>query len=249
MSSFGIIKADDLVISGIYHGQNLYIQNPSVGNKVYCTNEVFINNKKVMSKITSSIYEINLSFFKINDSVTVVISHKSGCTPKVLNSDVLRPLPNFQFISTNIDTDVMKWTTTGERKTDTYQVQYNSNSTWLTLQTISANSTGIYSTPIQHNVGNNNYRIKYSQLDGKVLYSKEMSFIVKFTAHRSEPVTFYPRNVKDKIYFSREIPYEIRTTTGRVLRRGRAKSLTVDDLTTGVYVLSFDNKKERFFKK
>ena len=238
-----------MVISGIYHGQNLYIQNPSVGNKVYCTNEVFVNNRKVMSKISSSIYEVNLSFLKISDSVTVLITHQSGCTPRVLNPDVLRPLPNFQFISTSVDQDLIKWTTTGERKTDTYQVQYKSNSTWLTLQTLSANSTGIYSTPIQHNVGNNTYRIKYSQLDGKVLYSKEMTFVIRMLVAKAEPVTFYPRNVNDKIYFSRETPYEIRTTNGRILRRGKGKSLLVDDLTTGVYVLSFANKKERFFKK
>ena len=249
ISFFSIVKADDLTISGVYHGQNLYIQNPSLGNKIYCTNEVFVNNRKVMSKITSSIYEINLSYLKLNDSVTVVITHQASCTPKVLNPDVLRPLPNFQFIASSVDQDVIKWTTNGERKTDTYQVQYKSNGTWLTLQTIVANNTGIYSTPIQHNAGLNTYRIKYSQLDGKVLYSKEMPFTIHFIARKAEPVTFYPRNVNDKIYFSRETPYEIRTTNGRVLRRGRGKLLTVNELTTGVYVLSFDNKKERFFKK
>ncbi len=238
----------EMTIFGIYHGKNITIQNPIIGNKVYCTNEVYLNNKKVMSNIASSLYEVNLSMLKIGDSVTVVISHKAGCQPKVLNPQVLRPSPTFQYISVSVDKDFVKWSTQGERSSDIYFLEQFSNHNWLILQKFNALGISVYSVPVRHSVGTNRYRIRYVEKDGRIFYSKEVEFKVT-PATVLEPVTFYPRNVTDKIYLSRPVPYQVIAQNGTVLKRGNAAEILLTDLKTGVYYLAVDNKKEKFFKK
>src|SRR6478736_813022 len=57
-----------LTLSGVYQGKNLYVQNPFTGNmKDFCSNDVYVNDVKVMSNIQSSAYEIDLSNLKLND--------------------------------------------------------------------------------------------------------------------------------------------------------------------------------------
>src|SRR4051794_27483427 len=64
----------------LYMGKNLYVLNPyapsnlsSPKDTVFCTDEVYLNGVKVMEAIRSSAYEINLSGFKLNDTVFAVI--------------------------------------------------------------------------------------------------------------------------------------------------------------------------------
>ena len=85
------VNAGILTLSGVYHGKNLYVQNPFTGNmKDFCTNEVYVNDRLVMKDIQSSAYEIDLSHLKEQDPVTIKITHKDDCKPKILNPQVIK---------------------------------------------------------------------------------------------------------------------------------------------------------------
>ncbi|MBC8110257.1 MAG: T9SS C-terminal target domain-containing protein [Verrucomicrobia bacterium] len=236
----------ELVFAGIYTGRNLTVQNPAVSGG-YCTNEVFVNNKRVLGYVAASLYEINLSFLKMNDSVTVVISHKENCTPKVLNPQALRPSINFRFIAVNLDGNVLKWTAQGENTTDIYQVQQLVNGNWLSTQKLLVTGKGIYSTPVRHNVGLNRYRIAYKVTEGKYYYSEEKDF--DLPPANLAPVAFYPRNVSDKMFLSREVPYQILEINGKLIKSGKGREIMLSELKTGTYLLAVENRKEKFFKK
>ena len=48
---------------------------------------------------------------KPGQKVVIEISHKSDCTPVVLNPEVLKPRPTFEVVSMNINsTGTLKWT-------------------------------------------------------------------------------------------------------------------------------------------
>jgi hypothetical protein len=238
---------NELVVAGIYYGQNLLVQNPSMGNKVYCTDGVLVNNRKMMPYIASSAYEINLSFLKINDSVTVTILHKDGCTPKIINPQVLRPSSTFHFVRARVSVQEINWTSIGESVTDQYSVQHLANGNWVTLVSIRAIGKGVYSVPLRHDNGLNRYRIRYAEYDGRIFYSKEIDFDMK--TEENAPLSFYPKNVTDRIYLSSEATYRILSLSGQVLREGKSRVIPCADLKTGVYVLAAGAMSERFFKK
>ena len=78
-----------LLANGVYQGKNLYVQNPFTGNmKDFCTDEVYLNDVKIMENIKSSAFEIDLSKLSINDKVDLKIIHKEDCKPKILNSPI-----------------------------------------------------------------------------------------------------------------------------------------------------------------
>ena len=104
-----------LILAGIYQGKNVYIQNPPVSESEFCAEEVYVNDVLVMSKITASAFEVDLSHLKMDETVTVKIVHKEGCKPKVLNPQVLRVNSAFQFNSFIVDEKKLSWSTKGEK--------------------------------------------------------------------------------------------------------------------------------------
>jgi hypothetical protein len=84
-ASFQPLRAGEIVLSGVYQGKNLFVQNPAVGqDKTYCVDEVHVNDVKKMSAIKQSAFEIDLSDFEIDAPVTVKILYQDGCAPKYL---------------------------------------------------------------------------------------------------------------------------------------------------------------------
>ena len=242
--------AVEMFVSGIYQGRNLTVLNPSVADRMYCTNDVFVNNRKTMSNISASVYEISLSFLQIGDSVTVLITHKNGCQPKVLNPQALRPNPTFHFVAAAVNEKQIHWTTQGEKEADLYFVEHFSNQNWLTLHKIIPDGTGVYSVPVRHNPGLNRYRVRYVVKDGLNFYSREVSYKMPEPQQAARiPVTFYPRNVTDKIYLSRPAAYQVLSAEGVILKKGNQKEILLSDLKTGIYTLVIENKYEKFFKK
>jgi hypothetical protein len=241
-------RADELIVSGIYNGQNPLVQNPMISKGVYCTEDVYVNHRKVMSGIASSAYEINLSFLRINDSVNIIIHHQAGCVPKIINPQALRPSQTFRFVAMNIYPQQLKWTALGEKSQDSYAVQYFVNGNWATLQSFKPTGLGIYMVPLRHSQGMNRYRVRYSELDGRIFYSKEQEYFVKPVSN-SAPVTFYPKSVTDKIFLSREYPYQILSPNGKVIKKGKSKEIMLLGLRSGIYYLALDKRRERFFKK
>jgi len=242
------VLAGEIVLSGVYQGKNLYVQNPfSADKKNFCTDEVFVNGTQKMSNIKSSAFEIDLSFLAINDPVTVKITYKDECMPKVLNAYVLRPSASFLFNAFNVNANELNWTTTGEKAQFMYTVEQLINNNWRTVTTVPAkgDASGIYNVPVTHQYKINKYRIKAQDQDNHQIYfSKAVDFILS-----EEPVTFYPKSVNTKITLSREADYEVRSLKGEVIKKGKGTEIPLADLKTGVYYLNINDRTERFFKK
>ncbi|MBO9700830.1 MAG: hypothetical protein J7604_11520 [Sporocytophaga sp.] len=241
-------KAGILTVSGVYQGKNLYVQNPFTGNmKDFCTNDVFVNDVKVMSNIQSSAYEIDLSNLKLNDPVTVKITHKDDCKPKVLNPQVIRASSSFQFSSFNIDPENIMWATKGEKPRGKFFVEHFINNSWVTVKEISGKESGMlnnYDIKSAHHSKLNKYRIKYLENDGQVFYSQVLEFNSDLA-----PITWYPKRVTDKIYLSREADFEVLDAYGNVVRKGAGKEINMADLSSGVYYLNVDNTTNKVLKK
>jgi hypothetical protein len=243
------VFAGEIVLSGVYQGKNIYVQNPfSADKKSFCTDEVYINDVKKMDNIKSSAFEVDLSFLAINDPVTIKILYKEECMPKVLNSYVLRPSATFQFNTFNVTPTEINWTTTGEKSEFVYYIEQLVNNNWLIVKSVSARGEkagGIYNMPVEHKFKSNKYRIKAQDQDShQIYYSKALDY-----ALGSEPITFYPKSVINKITLSREASYKVLSAKGEILKEGKGTEIPLADLKTGVYYLDFDKKTEKFFKK
>jgi hypothetical protein len=241
-------KAGILTLTGVYQGKNLYVQNPFTGNqKDFCANEVFVNDVKVMTNIQSSAFEIDLSHLKVQDPVTIKITHKNDCKPKILNPQVIKATSAFQYSSFNVDKAHLIWSTKGEKPGGKFYVEHFLYNSWVTIKELPAKGGVIinnYDVKSFHNSDLNKYRVKYAEPDGQVFYSQ----IVEFKSDL-EKVTFYPTRVSDKVTLSRDADYEILDAYGTVVIKGRGKEIDLAGKTSGVYYLNVDNQTNKIYKK
>lgn len=240
-------QQEELVLTGIYNGKNLYVQNPLSSNmKDYCTREVWVNNRQVFSNPRSSAFTINLSHLSESAPVSVRIVYSSDCAPKIINPQVIRTRNNFRFLALHVDSSRIEWATSGELSKGKFFVERWDSNRWQTLESREAigEEDSRYELEIEHFSGLNKYRIKYLQGDGEVFYSMVQQYEASI-----EPVTFAPTRVSDKIFLSRETDYAVSDPKGNQLLKGHGKEINLQHLTSGLYYLSIDNRIEKFYKK
>jgi hypothetical protein len=242
-------NAGEIVLSGVYQGKNIFVQNPlNAENKTYCTEEVWVNDSKKMTQIRSSAYEIDLSFLGRSDSVTIRIVYRDDCMPKVLNAYVLRPSSGFQLVSFEAKGENLVWSVSGETQLHTYTVQQLVNNIWMDVQVVKSAGDGanLYTMAVPNAARASTYRVK--ALDGKthqLIYSGELNYLPT-----QQLITFYPKSVSSKITLSDVAIYEVRSSDGKVLKKGRGSEITLSELKSGVYYLNINNSQtEKFFKK
>ncbi len=243
-----ILFAGSIILTGVYQGKNIYVQNPFTSNmQDFCTEDVFVNDIKIMSNIKQSAFEIDLSQFNINDQIRIKIIHKDDCKPRVLNPQVIRQKSAFLFTSFVIDHEQLNWATKGEKTGSKISIEQFIYNNWVSIKDMPAKGSATLNNYISeelHHSGTNKYRIKYTELDAQVFYSR----VLEHTSTK-EPVTFYPKRASTTLYLSRQTNYEILNSDGALVRKGNAKDIPVEDLKTGVYYLNVDNKTEKFLKK
>lgn len=243
-----VSNAGILTLTGVYQNKNLYVQNPFAGNmRDYCTNEVYVNDVKREVNVNSSAYEIDLSFLKVGDPVTVKIAHKDDCKPKVLNPQVIKATSAFVWASFTVDKNNIYWSTRGEVSKGKMFIEQMRLNTWVIVKEVSNQGSAVlnnYQVESFHHSGLNQYRIKYLQSDGQVFYSP----VVEFTSDLP-PVSFYPKRVTDKIYLSREVEYEIQDAFGNMIRKGVGQEIDIASSPAGVYYLNCDNQTFKVYKK
>ncbi len=169
------------VISGIYQGKNVFIQNPSLNDDgiTFCTNDVYVNDVKVMSNITTGAFEIDLSTVRMSSQLTIKITHKDGCKPRVLNPQVIRPSSMFHYNSFQVDKEHFVWSTRGEKPRGKYVLEYYANDKWLLIKEFPNKGSVILNNYDTDGVmaGAQKYRLKLVEAEGRVHYSQ----IVEFT--------------------------------------------------------------------
>ena len=245
------VFAGDIVLKGIYQGKNLYVMNPFASSGIgFCVYEVEVNGKVATDEINSSAFEIDLSVYqlKIGDKVTVVIKHKSNCTPKVLNPEVLKPKSTFKVLTMTIENDnTLKWVTTNESGPLPYVVEQYRWNKWIKVGTVEGKGTQgthTYSITVHPHSGMNKFRIKQIDYTKRPRYSQELNYLSK-----KPPVTFSPKKVENEIRFSRPTLYEIYDNYGNIVKKGYGDKVDVSGLKKGEYFLNYDNKMDTFKKK
>jgi len=241
-------KAQEFTITGEYQGKNIYVQNPLSPDKVnFCTQSVYLNDSKIIDQPKTSAYEIKLDHMAIGDPVVIRVEHRSGCKPKIINPQVIRSKSKFQFTASSANENSISWSTEGEQPNGKFFIEHFRNDKWIVINTLpckGAFEANQYSVAPKHHSGENKYRIKYVQSDGKVFYTRIFDFY-----NNEEPISFYPTRVTDKITLSRATDYEVLDTYGNVVTKGYGKELALSSLEPGLYYLNIDNRTEKFVKK
>ena len=248
----GKLFAGEIVVAGIYQGKNLYVMNPfaSSDKKSFCITQILVNGKAVKGDINSSSYEIDFSDFqlKIGDNVEVVIKHKDGCQPKIVNKDVLVVKSTFEmkFIKFDTKANQLNWETTKESGQLPFIVERFRWNKWVRIGTVDGTGDyekNTYSFPAELHSGVNKFRVKQRDFTGNDRSSKEIE--VRST---KSVVTFEPKKPVAGISFSAETDYEIFNSQGVRVLHGRGKSVSIESLPKGDYYLNYDSATDSFKK-
>ena len=242
-----------IVLEGNYQGKNLFIQNPfSEAGVGFCIFEVTVNDQIATDEINSSAFEVDMNNFglKLGDKVMVKVKHKDGCTPVVLNPEVLKPKSTFDIVKQSIGSDgVYSWTTTNETGELPYIVEQKRWNKWVKVgEVMGVGRPGehTYSFKVTPHSGENTFRVKQVDMTKRSRFSESL----KYTDPSVTAVTWGPVKPKDVITFSTNTLYEIYDQYGNIVKRGYANSVDVTALKKDLYYLNYDSKMgETFIKR
>jgi hypothetical protein len=247
------LAAGTIVLEGHYQGKNLFIQNPfSEAGVGFCVYEVTVNDKIATDEINSSAFEVDLGNYglKIGDVVVVKISHKDGCTPLVLNPEVLKPKSTFDIVKQEVGTDgTYRWTTTNETGELPFTVEQKRWNKWVKVGEVMGKGTPgehSYEFKVTPHSGENTFRVRQTDLTKKSRFGDS----VKYTDPAVPAVTWSPVKPKDEVLFSAPTLFEVYDQYGNIVKRGYANKIDVSTLKRGLYYLNYDNKTgETFIKR
>jgi len=250
-TSFAVFASGEIVLNGVYQGKNVYVMNPFASSGVgFCVFEVTVNGQLTTDEINSSAFEIDLTVFQFSkgDKLIIIIKHKDGCLPKVINPEVLKPQSTYIASSMKIDRDgILSWNTSGESGSLPFIVEQFRWNKWVTVGSVEGIGTGethSYKLQVHPHSGNNRFRIKQIDYTRKPRYSNEIR-------NRSmlPPVTFQPAKPTTEIIFSRETMFEIYDYFGNLVDKGFNSKIDISNLAKGDYFLNYGTKTETFKKK
>ncbi len=171
---------NEIVISGVYLGKNIYIENPPCGaNTEFTTQYVYVNGKLKISNPTTSTFEVDLSEFPLNSSIEIRIVFDNNCPPQLINPQVIKPKSSFNFEKISLTGDSLQWQTSGEEGIQKFLVERRIKNDWLIVQSCDGkgNEHDSYSLNIMESPGANQYRLKYIDKDGKSFFSGVATYI------------------------------------------------------------------------
>lgn len=243
--------AGSIIIEGRYQLRNIFVINPVSSDGVgFCAYEVTINGIVSSDEVNSQAFEIDLTIWnlKVGDPVTVVIKHKDGCTPKILNPGALESAPTFECNKIDCSpTGLLTWETKGEMGKLPYIVQQFKWNKWVNVgqvDGIGTSGTNNYRFQAQLTSGNNKFRVAQKSYEGDLRKSNTCE------VNSSVPVVSFKFDKKTKIItFSADTSYELYNSYGQIVKRGFGNSLDVNTLAKGEYFLSYDNKTDKFIRK
>lgn len=243
--------ADDIVLKGIYQGKNIYVMNPfAADGNGFCITGITVNGMATSDDINSSAFEIDLAVHNLQkgDEVSIVIKHKSGCEPKVINPEVLNPQSTFTLTSIKIDkNDKLAFTTSNENGPLPFIVEQFRWNKWIKVATVDGvgkPGAHTYTVDVNLHSGYNRFRVKQIDYTRKPRYSKELkhrTMLAEVTYSYVKPFT--------EIKFSAETMYEIYNDKGAIVDKGVGIKADVSKLPMGDYFLNYDTKTEVFKKK
>ena len=244
----------EIKLKGIYKGENLYVENPYSSSGVgFCVSEILVNGNTTIDEINSSFFEIDLSIynFKYGDLLNIVITHRDGCVPRVLNKEVLTPASTFEMQIIVVDkSGFLKWATLKEHGVLPFVIEQYRWNKWIRVGSIKGKGTNKlnkYNFSVDFHSGKNKFRVKQVGSNNKARYSESVEYI-----NSTPVVTFIPGNggkVTERIFFSSITRFEIYDYYGKIVKTGNSDQINVSSLKSGSYFLNYDNKTATFTKK
>lgn len=245
----------DLSVEGSYQGKNLYVQNPEDDDGFgFCASKVTVNGDVMPGGVSRSAFEIDFSLFdiKVGDPVFVVIEHGAGCTPKILNPEVLLPKSTFEVSEMSIDNEgKLSWTTTGEQGQLPFIIEQYRWNKWVNAGEVDGEGTqgpNDYEFKVTPHSGENKVRIVQIDHSGMKKKSQEKTFESDLPE-----VEMAPKKVKTEIKFTAngepaKTKYEIYDAYGNIVKKGYDSKVNCENLRKGAYYINFDNRNEKFIK-
>lgn len=250
----GFASADNgtLLIEGKYQNKNIYIQNSFSSSGVgFCAYEVRVNGERSTDEVNSSAFEIDLRNYNLKegDAVEIQIFHKEGCSPRVLNPEVLKPRPTFETKSiTCSQSGMISWTTNGETSSIPFIIEQFRWNKWVyvgEVQGLGTPGEHTYNFQATTHSGENKFRVKQVGFGKEVKYTPE----VKVTPANTAPVTFTQSSDSKKISLSGDSMYEMFDSYGNIVLKGYGRDIDISSFEKGIYFLCFDNKIEQIERK
>lgn len=239
-----------IVLEGIYQGKDLYVKNPFSDKGVgFCVFEVYVNDQLSRDEINSSAFAIdfNVMGIKIGQKIDVVIKHKNGCTPVVLNPESIKPHSTFEIGSIEVKNNILSWTTSGESGSLPFIVEQFKWNKWVNVGEVAGEGTAEkheYKFKLSPYSGENKVRVKQVDYTNRPRYSESVTYNPQVP-----PVKFEPKRPDSQINFSANTGYEIFNMYGVLVKTGFGNSVNVSDLEKGEYYLNYDSSFGETFRK
>lgn len=237
-------------VEGVYQGKSLYVQNPEGEEGIgFCATAAYVNGDPLIEGTSSSAFEIDFKQFnlQVGDYVFVEIEHEFGCTPKILNQEVLLPKSTFTVSEMSCTPNgKLSFTTTGEQGKLPFVVEQFRWNKWVSVGEIAGKGTAgsnSYSFDVSPHSGTNKVRVVQVDHTGK----KRASNAVTFDSNVSVP-SFSPIKVKKTLKFTAETKYEIYDAYGVIVKKGTNIEVDCSNLKKGAYYINYDNKNDKFIK-
>lgn len=249
----GVVSATagSIVLEGKYQQKNIFVVNAIAPDGVgFCVYEVTVNGEVTSDEVNSKAFEIDLSIygFKLGDDLLIVIKHKDGCEPRVLNPGALEPRPTFETTSIDVDeSGMLTWETLNEQGKLPYIIQQFKWNKWVNVGevmgkgTSTKNSYQFQTTPVS---GTNKFRVIQKGQEGGNRISPSAEYLSAKT-----PVTFTYDKKSRQLSFSEDTNYELYNEYGQIVRRGFGSGVDLGTFPKGVYYISFDSLTKEFERR
>lgn len=244
-------QQEPLVLEGAYNGKNIFVKNPYRSEKVgFCVSKVTVNGQVTTDEINSASFEIDLGIYQflLGDKVEIKIFHDAGCTPKVINPQVLEPKSTFVVEDINVTDDkTLTWTTVKESGKLTFVIEQYKWNGWVKVgevEGVGSPTPQQYKFKVETHSGENKFRVYQKDYTDKKRVSREVTY-----NSNAPKVTFYPKKVRENIVFSASTIFEVYDTYGNMVKKGAGDVLDCSSFKKGFYYLKFDNEVGTFNKK
>lgn len=232
----------ELTISGNYYNENIFIDNPSVGDG-FCVSQVLVNGKNCNIDLQSNTFEIDLGLLQLKpvEAVKITIIHQESCTPIILNPNALIQKCFNQIISARYDkkNSEILWSGVKENCSIPYIIEQFKWERWIQLGQVESkliSDTNRYSFKVELHSDANLFRVKQITPRG----DENISSDIKAKSLIKE-VGIVLDKEGNNIIFSMETNYEIYNQKSELLKSGKATSVNIADMKKDTYIVCFDN--------
>ncbi|WP_375578808.1 hypothetical protein ABWH96_17560 [Marivirga tractuosa] len=241
------VEAKDSYFRGFFHGENVFVRNPYLGQDAgFCIEKIYLNGELVVENPEISAFEIDMQDLEMDTRVVIRIVHHDDCQPELTNPEVIENDLKFSWLKVYVDEDQIIWITTKESKEGFYIVEKNMDDGWMPLDTIKTKG-GIFinqhSIELDHIQGDNLYRVQYHDPKMEVNFSESFNFYSD-----KEEISHAIDEDNWIIEFTQEVSYLLYNDNSKIIKRGKDVSCDIRKLPKGQYMIKYDGKKVYFEK-